>query len=179
MPPQKKPQIVYIARKTTQVESLKRLLASRNPAFVQIIEWSGLDGLPQADYAARIREASIFLNLSMAEGYPTSCLEAMAAGALVAGYDSLGGRDVLCGSGGGQNSLLAPTGDYVSLAFALEPVLDALLHGPLTEWKPVLENASRTVANLTLENEATGLIAFWSGICSGALEPAALEKVPN
>ena len=175
----KKPRIAYIARKTTQVGSLKRMLASRNPAYVQKIEWSGLEGLPQTAYAAKIREASIFLNLSMAEGYPTSCLEAMAAGTLVAGYDSVGGRDVLSGSGGGQNSLLAPMGDYVSLAFALEPVLDALLAGPLLEWESVLNNASRTVGDLTLENEAGSLIAFWSGICSGVVEPAALEGALN
>jgi glycosyltransferase involved in cell wall biosynthesis len=168
--------IVFIARKSRHADLLKRILAARNPDYAGRIQWSGLDGLPEAAYADRLRRAAVFLNLSMAEGFPTSCLEAMAAGTLVAGYDSVGGRDILIGEGSEQNCLLAPMGDYVTLAYTLEPVLDSLLGSAPNRWNAVVENAAGAARGLTEQMEAEKLVDFWSSVCSRQALPSQNER---
>jgi glycosyltransferase involved in cell wall biosynthesis len=165
--------IAFITRKAAQVDHLKRLLGARNPEFIRNFEWMGLHGLQESEYASRIRESALFLNLSTAEGFPTSCLEAMASGTLVAGYDGVGGRDLLRGHGPDQNCILAPMGDYVSLAYYLEPVLTALLNGRFARWKPILSNALITARRATPESEMNSLIMFWRSICADSYPEAA------
>jgi hypothetical protein len=165
----KRPHVVYIARKAAHADHLKRLLGARNPAFTHDFKWMGLDGLTENAYADHIRRAAVFLNLSLAEGYPTSCLEAMASGTLVASYRSMGADALLCGQGPGQNCLLTPIGDYPALAFALEPFLTALCNGEMSMWNRVLSNGLETVSGLTAQAEAHALISFWREICSGAI----------
>ncbi len=164
----KHPQITFITRKAAHVGILKRILAARNPDYATRIKWLPLDRLSEPDYAARIRESSIFMNLSEAEGYPTSCLEAMASGTLVAGYDSVGGRDLLHGQGLDQNCLLVPIGDYTALAYCLESVLKAILTGQWGQWQAVLSNALKTAEQVNPENERDSLIAFWEAIRSNS-----------
>jgi protein O-GlcNAc transferase len=166
----KKPQIAFIKRKAHHVEKLRRLLGSRNKEFVKHFKWVGLEGLTEDRYAAEIRKSSVFLNLSAAEGYPTSCLEAMAAGAIVAGYDAVGGREILSGHGDEQNCILAPNGDYVSLAYALEPVLLDLIHGQSRSSAAIRSNARKAVSDITLDNERQSLLSFWTGIGANNLE---------
>jgi hypothetical protein len=164
-PDAKRPQIAFIKRKAHNVEMLKRLIGSRNQEYIKKIKWLGMEGLTEDIYAAEIRKSSIFLNLSAAEGYPTSCLEAMAAGTLVVGYDSVGGREILCGRGADQNCILAPNGDYVSLAYALEPVLRDLLRGKWQRTADILSNARKAVSDISMKNERQSLISFWDSIC--------------
>lgn len=167
----KRPLIVFIKRKAAKIDELKRLLTARNPNYTKAIEWLGLHGLSQEIYAERIREAALFLSLSEAEGFPTSCLEAMACGTLVAGYDSVGGRNQLHDSGDQQNCFIAPIGDYVSLAYMIEPVLESLLEGKWAKWNTVMSNALATVHDLTNEHETRSLISFWTEICSKKICP--------
>lgn len=169
-PHAKKPQIAYIKRKAHHVEKLRRLLGTRNRDFIKRIDWRGLEGLSEDRYAAEIRKSALFLNLSAAEGYPTSCLEAMAAGAMVAGYDAVGGREILCGHGADQNCILAPNGDYVSLAYALEPVLRDLLQGRSQGAAAIRSNARKAVSDITLENERQSLLSFWDGFGANNVE---------
>ena len=126
-PAGKQLQIAYITRKSAKIQRLKRLLASRNTNYIEKIKWVGLEGRSLEDYASQIRHSAIFLSLSTAEGFPTSCLEAMASGTIVAGYDGVGGRDLLCGQGPQCNCILAPSGDYLALAYKLAPLLDDLI----------------------------------------------------
>jgi predicted O-linked N-acetylglucosamine transferase (SPINDLY family) len=162
----KQPHVVYIARKGAHAPYLKRLLAARNQYFTKYFKWISLNGLDQKRYAQQVRRAAIFLNLSMAEGYPTSCLEAMAAGTLVAGYISMGDKTFLCGKGPRQNCLLAPMGDYSALAVALEPFLTAWENGPMEQWNTLLSNGLKTASGLTQASENQSLIDFWRSICS-------------
>ena len=165
-PAVKQPQVSFIQRKAVNIDRLKRLLGARNTDFINKIKWIGLDGISEENYANEICTSSIFLNTSMAEGLPTSTLEAMAAGTIVAGYDSVGGRTMLAGNGASQNCILAPNGDYVSLAYALEPVLTDLVQGQMKNWAPIIANARHTASQLTLENERESLISFWKKVCS-------------
>lgn len=160
-PNAKQPQICFIERKATNMEKLKRLLCAKNKIYINNIKWVGLDSVSQDLYAAQICKSSIFLNTSMAEGFPTSCMEAMAAGTIVAGYDAVGGRDLLKGEGPQRNCLLAPNGDYPTLAYALAPLLDDLIEGRMNKWNDLIANAHRTASQLTVENETTSLIEFW------------------
>lgn len=162
----KRPELVFIQRKATHVDILKRIISARNPLYIQKVQWIGLNGMSESEYAAQIRQASIFLNLSMAEGFPTSCMEAMASGALVAGYDAVGGQELLRGEGANQNSFIVPTGDYVSLAYALEPILNAIVEGNMDMFSSILTKAKSTSDTLTAKNETDSLLSFWHGICS-------------
>lgn len=164
-PELKRTQVAYIKRKAVNIDRLKRLLSARNPAFTHQVKWIGMEGVSEKEYADKIRKSSIFLNISMAEGFPTSCLEAMAAGAIVAGFSSVGGRPFLNGSGPDQNCILSPDGDYVTLAYALEPVLIDLIQGRMNNWSHIVSNARKSAQQITPEGEKTSLVAFWRNIC--------------
>jgi glycosyltransferase involved in cell wall biosynthesis len=161
----KRPQLSYIKRKGINIDQLKRMMAARNSAYINNIKWVGLDGLPEAQYALEIGRSSIFVNLSLAEGYPTSCLEAMAAGTVVVSYDSLCSRTILCGQKAEQNCVLVPNGDYPALAYALEPVLKDCLYGKMEKWRSIIARGLKTAAGVTMEREKRSLISFWRKVC--------------
>lgn len=169
-PDEKQKQIAFIARKNEHTLKLQSLLASRNPDYVNKIKWVGMDRLSQQDYASLIRQSALFLSTSMAEGFPTSCLEAMAAGAIVCGYDGVGSRDMLRSDGKSPNSLIASNGDYVALAYKMAPLLEDLIHDRMDRWDPVISSARRTADAYTAEKEASSLIAFWKPIIYGQLQ---------
>jgi predicted O-linked N-acetylglucosamine transferase (SPINDLY family) len=162
----KRPQLSFISRKAFNIDRLRRMLGAKNPDYINNINWVGLDGLSEDDYAAQIRQSSLFVTTSMAEGFPTSCLEAMAAGTIVAGYAAGGGNDILVGAGPSQNCILAPNGDYVSLAYGLEPALKDLTRGKMSNWAPIVENGKKTTATMTMEYEQASLVSFWSQFSS-------------
>ena len=154
--------IVYIQNKAQDIDAFRRLLAARNPDYVNKFEWMALKDLNEADYAAQIREASIFLNLSTAEGLLNSCFEAMSAGCIIAGFNSVGGQDVLLGQGKGQNSILAPNGDYVSLAYRIEPLLKDLLDNNRQPWDPIIQSGIKGIAHHTPAAEEKSVVDFWN-----------------
>ena len=126
-PNEKLPQIVFIKRKQEETPHLMRLLWSRNPRYIEAIRWLALDGMPETEYAAHVRRAQLFLNLSHAEGWPCSMLEAMRPGTLVAGWNSVGGKRELIGTGPNQNGIFVENLDYPELARAIQPVLEGIL----------------------------------------------------
>ncbi len=160
----KQMQISYIHRKAEHIKKLQALLASRNKDYLNKFKWVKLDGLSIEAYAEQIRRSMVFLSTSLAEGFPTSCLEAMAAGALVAGYDALGGKGVFTTTGNEQNAMIAPNGDYVSLAYQLAPALDDLLTGRLHCWDSMLQRARQTALQYTIEEEASSVISYWTSV---------------
>ena len=166
VPGAKVPQISYIARKAPAVQELQTLLRSRNPAYVNALAWKALSGLSQADYAREIRRSQLFLNLSHAEGFPFSLVEAMRAGTLVAGYNSVGGQRELVGDGPRQNCILAENLDYVTLARRLELLLDDMLRGDLSRWAPVIQNGIELSRPFTLEEEERTACQAWQEILS-------------
>ena len=164
-PSLKRPQVSFIKRKGINIDQLKRMIGARNNAYINEIRWVGLDGLSEAEYAREIGRSSIFINVSLAEGYPTSCLEAMAAGTVVVGYDSLCGRNILYGQGPEQNCVLAPNGDYLALAYALEPVLKDCISNKMEKWRSIIAGGLRAAASVTVERERRSLISFWRKGC--------------
>lgn len=179
-PAAKTPSICFIKRKAERIQPLLGILRSRDPRYTDQIEWKALDELSVERYAAEVRSSSVFLNLSPTEGLPTSMLEAMSAGCIVAGYDGVGGQEILVGEGPGQNAVLAQCGDYVSLAYRLEPLLEGILSGDLTRWKPLVERGRELVRPHTLESEERSLVQLWTEVlgkergetADGSLVPA-------
>jgi hypothetical protein len=160
-PGQRRNEIAYLQRKQQTMPELKRLLFSRNPRFLKQIPWRGLDNLPEAEYAGHIRRASLFINLSHAEGLPCSLLEAMAAGTLVAGYHSVGGQRELIGAGDHQNCILSPCLDYPALARLIEPLLQDMLAGQRARWDPIIRNGLTTASAYSLEAEEASVVSLW------------------
>lgn len=163
-PAEKIRQISYIERKKAECESLSRILRSRNPAFVTEIAWKGHADLSEAEYAAEIRKSVVFLNMSPAEGLPFSMLEAMRAGALVAGYNGVGGQRELIGAGEKQNCILSDNFDYVTLARKLEPLLSDILQGGLSRWDHVMRAGLELSNRYTMEEEERSVLSMWEEI---------------
>lgn len=163
-PEEKQAKIVYIGRKGQLVHMLKRVIKARNPDYVNKIEWQMLDNLSENEYATQVRESSIFLNLSTEEGLVSSCLEAMSAGSIVVGFNSIGGQDMLKGDGPKQNCILAQNGDYVTLAYKIEKLLLDVIAGPMNRWGPLIENARKLTASFTPEAEQKSILSFWSEV---------------
>ncbi|KPA18184.1 glycosyl transferase group 1 [Candidatus Magnetomorum sp. HK-1] len=157
----KKNWISFIKRKSDLVTNLKRILRARNSDYIDKIEWIALENLSEKDYAEIIRKSRVYLNVSTAEGLVSSCLKAMRCGAIIAGFDSIGGTDLLKGSGLQKNSILVQTGDYVSLAYELEPLLKDMISEQMTTWKNMILNGINTTKAFTCEAEEASLIKFW------------------
>jgi glycosyltransferase involved in cell wall biosynthesis len=158
----KKKWISFIHRKADLVPYLKRILYARNPKYLDLIQWLPLENYSEKDYAAIVRQSAVFLNLSTAEGLVSSCLKAMRCGTIVAGFNSIGGVDTLKGTGPNQNSILAQTGDYISLAYAIEPLLIDLISGNLSQWDRLIESGRNTTLGYTYEAEEKSLVKFWN-----------------
>ncbi|MGD0540372.1 MAG: glycosyltransferase [Tepidisphaeraceae bacterium] len=141
-----------------------KVLHGRDPRFVTQLKWTALQDLPETEYAAIIRRAFAFINLSRAEGLPCSLLEAMRCNTLVAGYNSIGGQRELIGAGVKQNAILAETLDYPTLAAKLEPVLIDLLNGDVSRYAPILQNAFTTAAAYDWEAEESSILEMWREI---------------
>lgn len=160
-PQAKQPNVVYIQRKAGCIDSLRRILGCRSEVFTRQIHWKPLADLAEHEYAAQIRQAWLFLNLSMAEGFPTSCLEAMQSGTLVAGFNGVGGQDLLQHN---RNCVLAPNGDYLSLAFGLTPLLTDLLAGRENAWQEMIAQGLKSAAPFTPQAEARSLLDYWRSV---------------
>jgi glycosyltransferase involved in cell wall biosynthesis len=174
----KKRKIAYIQHKARDIDAFRRLLAARNPDYVDKFEWTALNDLNEADYAAQIRASSIFLNLSTAEGLLNSCFEAMSAGCIVVGFNSVGGQTGLVGEGNRQNSILAQNGDHVSLAYKIEPLFKDFLRNKNHKWKRIIQNGINKVAHHTPASEEKSVVNFWNNvICNGVADDRILEKM--
>ena len=56
-------------------------------------DWDAIQGRPEADAAAALGRASVYLSLARFEGLSVSILEAMASGCVVAGFTGFGARE--------------------------------------------------------------------------------------
>ena len=147
-PDRKQLQIYYLARKSRCAGPLKQFLRARNPDYLEKIHWRELDGLSEHEYAAVVRESSVLLALSEEEGLPRTALEAMSAGSIVAGFNGIGGQELLVGNGKHQNCILAESGDYITLGYRLEPLLRDMLQGNMGQWQYIVENGRQLLAGI-------------------------------
>ena len=163
-PEKKMAQVSFIQRKMIYFEELRRILYSRNPAFIEKIVWRGMEDLDEVDYAREIRQSRVFLNMSHAEGFCIPIWEAMQAGTLVAGYNSVGMQRELIGSGAEQNCILAENLDYITLAQKLEPLLLDVISGDMNRWTPVIQNGIECSKKFTMEEQERTVLLAWKEI---------------
>ena len=93
-PTQKTKSIAFMPRRRYRdVEAVVQLL-HRRPALA---DWElvPLHGMSQADVAAALARASIFMSFADREGFGLPAAEAMAAGCYVVGFTGLGGREFM------------------------------------------------------------------------------------
>ncbi|MCG8591998.1 MAG: glycosyltransferase [Proteobacteria bacterium] len=160
-PEDREPRVVFLQRKASSVGAIRRALAARDPARAARIEWRGLDGLRESEWAHELQTAGVYLALSTCEGLHRSVLEAMACGTLVAGFHALGLRGQLVGAGPEQNAVLVENGDWPALTMALAPVLDDLADRNFAAWQTVARRGRAWLRAATPEREAAALLRFW------------------
>ena len=85
----------------------------------------------------------------------------MRCNTLLAGFDSIGGQGTIIGDGTEQNYIIAQNGDYLSLAWLMEPLLEDLLKGDMSAWDKQADNAQKLVEPMTVELEKDSVISFW------------------
>jgi hypothetical protein len=78
-----------------------------------------LEGLPEHEVAARLRESVLFISLSKADGFGLPPAEAMASGCHVIGFHGMGGREIFRP----PFALAIEDGDVLALAIAVEEFL--------------------------------------------------------
>lgn len=109
-----------------ELRAIRGFLAACHPRHAET-PWALIENAPETEVARALASASVFLSLSRLEGLGLTPLEAMASGALVAGFPGVGGRDFATP----DNGFWAPDDDVEAAADALAQALDvSLTAGP-------------------------------------------------
>ena len=104
-------------KRRDEFEQLVGILTARRA----LVGWEleVLEGRPEGDVAARLRESVLFISLSKAEGFGLPPAEAMACGCHVIGFHGMGGREIFRS----PFALAIEDGDVLALAMAVEAFL--------------------------------------------------------
>jgi hypothetical protein len=164
--------VAYMPRKNKALaEQIRAVIQARGRFEVKWVEIAGLD---QAGVAAALRECHAFLATGFPEGCPLPPLEAMASGAIPAGFAGFGGwdymRQTLPGTYAPEcpldqvpwsgNGFYAPDNDVLGAALALEKALEAWRHGG-DALRTVLDNCARTAKAYGLGPQREAVLDFW------------------
>ncbi len=102
----------------------------------------------------------------------------MSTGAIVAGFNSVGGQNMLVGYGNNQHCILAENGDYATLAYRVEPLFKDLLSGDMRPWQRIVDAGRNLAAPHTPEAEEKSVMAFWKSVLDNTRYPATLRTEP-
>lgn len=121
----KKKQVAIMPRRNFEEASavLKMLAARRTLRDFAIVL---IDGLPQHEVAAALRDSWVFLSVSPLEGFGLPPAEAMASACLVVGYHGFGGKEYMLPSA----TYPVETGDLLACARKLESALEKIEKNP-------------------------------------------------
>lgn len=158
-PGQKKLQIAYINRKDTLSPLIEKIVKSKSDSFNEI-QFIKIEGLSINEYAAVLKQSEIYLTTSQSEGFPRSILEAMACGCICIGFDGMGGKDYIVGSGEKQNFILAESMNFIDLSIQLVELIKRI-----KKQEPIIElirkNAISTANELSFDIEKSSILDFW------------------
>lgn len=109
-------------KRPLELRAIRGRLARVHARHAQV-PWTVIDGAAEADVARALAESAVMLSLSRMEALGMTPLEAMASGALVAGFPGVGGRDFATE----DNGFWAPDDDVEAAADAVAQALDVVL----------------------------------------------------
>jgi glycosyltransferase involved in cell wall biosynthesis len=154
MPPRR---LAMMPRKRPdEAEIIVRLLGERLRGW-ELVE---IEGAPEAEVAAALRSAPLFLALGRREGFGLPAAEAMASGCFVAGFPGFGGRDIfdpLC-------SAPVEDGDVLSASIALAAALERFESDPSSIRADGAAAAARTHALFPPARQSECLLEFYAAL---------------
>lgn len=155
----KRRRIVYMPRKNLKdVVQVINLLKFRGALTTW--ELIPLDGLSENDFAQHLRDATVFLNFSIHEGFCLPPAEAMANGCIVIGYDGFGGQEYMLP----DLTFPIPAGNVMAFAGIVENVLQAFDTGP-ESLRQMAQQASRFIVNTYSKAKAEqSLLTTWQSV---------------
>ena len=173
--PQRKPgelTVAYMPRKNKALaDQVRSIVAARGNFDVR---WVEIAGMGQAQVAEALGQCHCFLATGFPEGCPLPPLEAMACGAIPAGFAGFGGWDYMRQAAPGRylpecpmdevpwggNGFYAPDNDALGAALALEAAL-ALWRANGPELEGVRAACARTARAYGLEEQRKAVLDFW------------------
>ncbi len=153
---EKKLSIAYMPRKAfSDLRIIHDVFRRKYPGLAGV-DWVGIDKVGHAEALSTLRRCAIFLSMSHREGFGLPPLEAMSAGALVAGFHGGGGLDYATP----LNGLWCAEGDLVGCADALAEAV-TLLRSKRAEGRAMIEDGRRTADRFGPQNMVEALVTFW------------------
>jgi glycosyltransferase involved in cell wall biosynthesis len=133
--------------------------ARRNESPLQGFEWAFIKNNTEAEVAALLERAALFIFLSGFEGLPLLPLEAMAAGCIVATFDVGPLREFVP-----KDCRFRP-GDLVSLARWIEAVAASRASG-YARFEELVSQSRAVAGHFNLKSERESVVSVWRELLS-------------
>jgi glycosyltransferase involved in cell wall biosynthesis len=161
-------------KRREEADQILRLLGDRLDGW-EVVE---IDGRPEAEVAASLRESPIFLALGRQEGFGLPAAEAMASGCFVVGFPGFGGRELF----DPECSAPAEDGDVLGAAARLAEAMELYGTRPAELREAGMRARSRIVDGWTPEGQRQALLDFFAGLLgtsgasSASFQPLVVES---
>jgi hypothetical protein len=166
-PGAKQPRVALVPRKRPNEAAVIRALFGRLHPRHADFRWTPVVAAPEADVAAALGSAEVFLSLSRLESVGLATLEAMASGCVVAGFTGIGG----CAYATAENGFWADEDDCFAAADALARAVDLAKAGgaPRDAMREAALETARRWSHAVFRQE---LEAAWMRLAPQARKPA-------
>lgn len=159
--PGKRNRIAFLAAKNPEdIAQVVNLLRIRGKS--DGYEFVALRGKSEAEVAASLREAAIFLHFSYREGFSLVAAEAMACGCVAVGYPGGGGKEYWHP----DFSYPVQNGDILGFVKAVEEVIRLRSSEPSRIEAKTRAAAEFIRSNYSLEREERDVVSFWKRMAS-------------
>jgi glycosyltransferase involved in cell wall biosynthesis len=161
-PAPKRRVIAAMPRKLPDIARLVREGFRRRHPRHAAIEWDEIDGADTAETARRLGQARWFVGFGHYESLGLPPLEAMAAEAVVVGFDGEGGREYATL----DNGFWCPAGDWLGCIDRLAAAIDLVDHDPARHGA-MLAAGRATAERYAPAAMRRALLAFWERELAG------------
>jgi glycosyltransferase involved in cell wall biosynthesis len=143
-------------KRADEADQILRLLGARLDGW-EVVE---IEGRPEAEVAARLRESPIFLALGRQEGFGLPAAEAMASGCFVVGFPGFGGRELFDPRWSGP----VEDGDVLGAARQLADAIEVYETRPSELREAGMCARQRVLDAWTPEGQRRALLDFFAGL---------------